>query len=44
MKATIVGVSGKFEIGHCNERICTTTVSATPDQLKRANGTVTLSP
>jgi hypothetical protein len=44
MKATIAGVSGTFPIGHCNERVCTVVVPATPDQLKRANGVVTLSP
>jgi hypothetical protein len=44
MKAKINGISGAFTIGNCNERTCTATVAATPDQIKNSNGTVTLSP
>lgn len=44
MKAKINGISGTFAIGNCNDRFCTATVSATPDQIKNSNGTVTLSP
>ena len=44
MKAKINGISGTFAIGNCNDRTCTATVSATPDQIKNSNGTVTLSP
>ena len=44
MKAKINGISGAFTIGNCNDRTCTATVSATPDQIKNSNGTVTLSP
>jgi hypothetical protein len=44
MKAKINGISGAFTIGNCNERTCTATVSATPDQIKNSNGTVTLTP
>ncbi|HEX4421588.1 MAG TPA: hypothetical protein VH165_26915 [Kofleriaceae bacterium] len=43
MKGKINGVAGGFEIGNCNERTCSATVSATPDQIKNSNGTVTLS-
>jgi hypothetical protein len=34
--------SGSFTIGSCNERACTATVSATPDQVNHAAGSVTL--
>ncbi|HSS02402.1 MAG TPA: hypothetical protein VLM79_35325 [Kofleriaceae bacterium] len=44
MKAKINGISGAFTIGNCNDRTCTATVAATPDQIKNSNGTVTLSP
>jgi hypothetical protein len=44
MKATISGIAGAFVIGNCNDRTCTATVSATPDQIKGSNGTVTLTP
>jgi hypothetical protein len=44
MKAKINGISGAFTIGSCNDRTCTATVAATPDQIKNSNGTVTLSP
>jgi hypothetical protein len=44
MKATLSGIGGSFPIRNCNERTCTATVSATPDQIKAANGMVTLSP
>jgi hypothetical protein len=41
MMAKIPGV-GDVQIGNCNDRTCTATVKATPDQLKSANGTVLL--
>jgi hypothetical protein len=41
MMAKINGF-GEVQIGNCNARTCTATVKATPDQLKSANGTVTL--
>jgi hypothetical protein len=44
MKAKINGISGAFTIGNCNDRTCTATIAATPDQIKNSNGTVTLSP
>ncbi|MDB4959455.1 MAG: hypothetical protein JWO36_7024 [Myxococcales bacterium] len=44
MKGKVTGVStGSFTLGSCNERACTATVSATPDQVKGA-GSVTLGP
>jgi len=43
MKAKIAGISGGFTIGNCNDRTCTATVSATPDQIKSATS-VTLTP
>jgi hypothetical protein len=44
MKGKIVGVaSGAFTLASCNERACTATVSATPDQIK-ASGSVVLTP
>jgi len=44
MKAKINGISGAFTIGNCNDRTCTATISATPDQIKNSNGMVTLTP
>jgi hypothetical protein len=44
MKGKINGISGGFVIGNCNDRTCTATVPATPDQINSSNGTVTLSP
>ena len=41
MMAKLNGL-GEVAIGNCNARTCTATVKATPDQLKSANGTVTL--
>ena len=42
MKGKIDGVaSGAFTLAACNERTCTATVSATPDQIK-GSGSVTL--
>jgi len=41
MLAKINGI-GEVAIGNCNARTCTATVKATPDQLKSANGVVTL--
>lgn len=43
MKAKIAGISGGFTIGNCNDRTCTATVAATPDQIKSATS-VTLTP
>ena len=44
MKGKIVGVpTGSFTIAACNERTCTATVSATPDQIK-GSGSVVLTP
>jgi hypothetical protein len=43
MKGKISGV-GEFTIGNCNDHTCSATVKATPDQIKAASGTVTLSP
>jgi hypothetical protein len=45
MKATLTGITGSFPIGNCAPRTCTALIKgATPDQLKSANGSVTLSP
>jgi hypothetical protein len=44
MKGKINGVpTGSFSLAACNERTCTATVSATPDQIK-GSGSVTLTP
>lgn len=44
MKGKIVGVpTGSFTLAACNERTCTATVSATPDQIK-SSGSVVLTP
>jgi hypothetical protein len=44
MKGKIVGVpTGSFSLAQCNERTCTATVSATPDQIK-SSGSVVLTP
>ena len=44
MKGKIVGVaSGSFTLAACNERTCTATVAATPDQIK-GSGSVVLGP
>jgi hypothetical protein len=44
MKGKIVGVpAGSFSLAACNERTCTATVSATPDQIK-GSGSVVLTP
>lgn len=44
MKGTIKGVPGGFQISGCNERTCTATIKATPDQIKSSDSMVTLSP
>lgn len=36
--------SGSFSIGSCNERACTATVQATPDQVNHSAGSVSLGP
>ena len=44
MKGKIVGVAtGSFTLAACNERTCTATVAATPDQIK-GSGSVVLTP
>ena len=44
MHGTIRGVGGAFVIGSCNERTCTATIKATPDQIKASDNQVTLTP
>jgi hypothetical protein len=45
MKGKITGLAtGGFTLASCNERTCLAIVQATPDQIKGAGGTVTLSP
>ncbi|HEX3474878.1 MAG TPA: hypothetical protein VHT91_07535 [Kofleriaceae bacterium] len=44
MHGSIRGVPGGFQIGGCNERTCTATIKATPDQIKASDNTVTLTP
>jgi len=43
MKVKINGISGTFQLASCNERSCTATVPATPDQVRSA-GNVVLTP
>ncbi len=44
MKGKINGLSGSFTLTSCNERTCLAVVPNTPDQIKGAGGTVTLTP
>ena len=45
MKGKINGLAtGNFTLASCNERTCLAVVQATPDQIKGAGGTVSLSP
>jgi hypothetical protein len=44
MHGSIRGVPGAFQIGGCNERTCTATIKATPDQIKSSDNMVTLTP
>jgi hypothetical protein len=44
MKASLAGVTGSFPIGNCKERTCSALLKATPDQIRAANGTATLTP
>lgn len=44
MKGKIAGISGGFTLSNCNDRTCTATVAATPDQINSSSGTVTLTP
>lgn len=44
MKAKVKGVPGVVTIGNCSERTCKAKVSATPDQITKAGGSVVLSP
>jgi hypothetical protein len=45
MQGKVNGLSsGSFTIASCNERACTATVSATPDQVNHAAGSVSLTP
>jgi hypothetical protein len=45
MKGKINGLAtGAFTLASCNERTCLATVQATPDQIKGAGGTVSLTP
>jgi hypothetical protein len=45
MKGKINGIAtGNFTLQSCNERTCLAVVQATPDQIKGAGGTVSLSP
>jgi hypothetical protein len=39
-----LAAGGSFTLASCNERTCLATVAATPDQIKSAGGTVSLSP
>jgi len=43
MKAKLAGISGTYSID-CNENTCSATISATPDQIRGAGGSVTLLP
>ena len=40
----IAGISTTFTLSGCNERTCSATIPATPDQIKNSSGTATLSP
>ena len=45
MKGKINGLAtGSFTLASCNERTCLAVVPVTPDQIKGAGGTVSLSP
>lgn len=45
MQGKVNGLSsGSFTIASCNERACTATVQATPDQVNHATGSVSLGP
>lgn len=44
MHGSIRGVPGAFQISGCNERTCTATIKATPDQIKASDSMVTLTP
>jgi hypothetical protein len=44
MKVKLQGVSGVFNLGACGPRSCTADITATPDQIKAAGGSVVLSP
>src|SRR5262245_48263877 len=44
MEGKINGIASPFTIGNCNERTCTATIAATPDQINNSSGTVTLTP
>lgn len=44
MHGAIPGVPGAFQISGCNERTCSATIKATPDQIKAAGSTVNLTP
>lgn len=42
MQGKINGIAATFTIGSCNDRTCSATVAATPDQIKNSDGNVTL--
>jgi len=44
MHGSIRGVANGFPISGCNERTCTATIKATPDQIKASDNMVTLTP
>jgi hypothetical protein len=44
MHGSIRGVASGFQIGGCNDRTCTATIKATPDQIKTSDNMVTLTP
>lgn len=44
MKASLKGIPGSVPLTNCKETTCTALVKATPDQIKQAGGTVTISP
>ena len=44
MHGSIRGVASGFPIGGCNERTCTATIKATPDQIKSSDNMVTITP
>jgi len=44
MKAQNKGVGGAFELTKCQEKTCQVLVPGTPDQIKNAGGSVSITP
>jgi len=44
MKAQLKGVAGAFELSRCQDKTCQVLVPGTPDQIKNAGGSVSITP